>query len=55
MNAEEIWIQWIIHKKNTAEIARKLKLRECDVDQEIARFINELYLKREKPFSKGAA
>ena len=55
MNVEEIWAQWVVHKKNTAEIARKFKLKECDVEQLIAQFINELYLERNKPFSKESA
>ncbi len=55
MNEEKIWTQWVIHKKNTAEIAGILKLKECDVDSVITRFMNERYLEREKPFSKESA
>lgn len=52
MNARVIWTLWNVGKANTAEIARELKMKECEVDSVIARFINERYLEREKPFGK---
>ena len=51
MNARKIWALWH-DRKNTAQIAEKLKLKECEVDSIIARCMNEQYLKREKPFNK---
>ncbi len=40
MNTRLIWTLWIVNRHNTAEIARKLKLPECDVDLVIAICIN---------------
>jgi len=54
-NIRSIWTRWSQHRQNTAVIARKLKLKECDVDSVIARKMNEQYLERKKPFSQGVA
>ena len=50
-----IWTRWSQHRQNTAVIARKLKLKECDVDSVIAQKINKQFMKREKSFGKRAA
>ena len=52
---DKILTFWAIDRRNTAEIARKLKMKECEVDSVIARFMNEQYLEREKPFNEGTA
>ena len=53
MNAREIWTLWIVNRRNTAEIARKLKLKECDVDRVIARGINAQHDGTAMPFEGG--
>ena len=50
MNQREIWTEWIVHRKNTAEIARKFKLAECVVDGVIARCMNAQHDGTEMPF-----
>ena len=50
-----IWTRWSQHRQNTAVIARKLKLKECDVDSVVAQKINEQFMKPKKPFGKRAA
>jgi hypothetical protein len=58
MNARNIRFilkRWSQNRQNTAVIGRALKLKECDVDSVVARFMNERYLEREKPFSKVKA
>ncbi len=55
MSNREIWTQWIVHRKSTAEIARQFKLAECDVDRVIERCMSANYYGTEMPFGKGAA
>ena len=55
MNMRDVWAQFHEHKKNTARIARELRLREPDVDQCISQCLDALFKKRPMPFSKGAA
>ena len=50
MNQREIWTQWRVHRKSTREIARQLKLEECDVDRIIARCMNAQHDGTEMPF-----
>ena len=54
-NIRSIWTRWSQYRQNTAVIARKLKLKECNVASVIAQKINEQFMKREKPFRQGAA
>ncbi len=54
-NIRSIWTRWSLLRQSTAVIARKLKLKECDVDSVIALHMNKRYLKREKPFGKESA
>ena len=55
MNTRKIWTQWCIHRKTTAEIARQLKLDECDVDRVIARCMNAQHDGTAMPFEKARA
>ena len=50
-----IWTRWSQHRQNTAVIARKLKLKECNVASVIAQKINEQFMKRKKPFRQEVA
>ncbi len=50
MNARKIWSLWIVNRCSTAEIARKLKLPECDVDRVIAMCINAQHDGTAMPF-----
>ncbi len=50
MNARRIWSLWIVNRRNTAEIARNLKLLECDVDRVIAICINAQHDGTAMPF-----
>ena len=58
MNDRKILELWT-DKHNTAEIARRIQshcnLRESDVDEIVANHMAKQYLRRKKPFSKGAA
>ncbi len=55
MNTQQSWLVLWRAGRNTAEIARELKLEECTVDSAISRLMSEKYLKRKKPFSKETA
>ena len=55
MNAREIWTLWVVNRRSTAEIARKLKMKECDVDSVITRCLNAQHDGSEMPFERGAA
>ncbi len=49
MNTLRIWSLW--HEKcSTAEIARRIKCEECDVEQVIWTKMNEQHTRRKKPF-----
>ena len=55
MNTREIWTEWLVHRQNTAEIAKHLKLKECIVESVISRCLSARYDEQPMPFDKESA
>ena len=55
MNARAIWTAFIVNRLSTAEIARQLKLAECDVDRIISQCLNCHYAGAPMPFERVRA
>ncbi len=55
MKESAVWTIWKVTRQNTAEIARELKLSECDVEQVIWTKMNEQHTRRKKPFREVTA
>ncbi len=48
MNTRRIWSLWIVNRCSTAEIARKLKLPECDMERVVWEKMDEQFMRRNK-------
>ena len=55
MNERSIWRRWRVNQQSTAEIARRMKLPEHEVDRVISAGLSAVYCGTKMPWNRDAA